>query len=111
AAGLGRTVATRGVVLPSRVPVPSLRVQPTIQPAEPTAPRRTASALIFLIVCLDLLRVGLIVPLSPYIVERFDASAMAVGWLAMSYSAAQFLATPVLGVLSDRFGRRPVLMW
>lgn len=86
-------------------------MEPTIQPAEPTAPRRTASALIFLIVFLDLLGVGLIVPLSPYIVERFDASAMAVGWLAMSYSAAQFLATPILGVLSDRFGRRPVLIW
>lgn len=54
---------------------------------------------------------GLIVPLGPYIVERFDASARAVAMLAISYSAAQFLATPVLGALSDRFGRRPVLMW
>jgi predicted MFS family arabinose efflux permease len=83
-----------------------------IAAAPPDAPaRRTAGAIIFLIVFLDLLGVGLIVPLSPYIVEQFDMSAMSVAWLAMSYSAAQFLATPILGALSDRYGRRPILIW
>lgn len=71
---------------------------------------RGAGALIFVIVFLDLLGVGLIVPLGPYIVERFDTSATAVAVLTLSYSAAQFLATPCLGVLSDRLGRRPVLL-
>lgn len=58
-----------------------------------------------------MLGVGLIVPLTPYIVEQFDSSNTAVGILTLAYSAAQFLATPVLGVLSDRFGRRPVLFF
>lgn len=71
---------------------------------------RSAQTLIFLIVFLDLLGVGLIAPLSPYIMGRFDTSGMAVAMLTLCYSAAQFLATPVLGVLSDRFGRRPVLV-
>jgi predicted MFS family arabinose efflux permease len=75
------------------------------------ARKRGAPPLIFLIVLLDLLGVGLIAPLSPYIVERFDTSATAVAILTLSYSAAQFLSTPVLGFLSDRYGRRPVLLF
>jgi MFS transporter, DHA1 family, tetracycline resistance protein len=81
-------------------------VTATDGPAKP----RGAGALIFLIVFLDLLGVGLIVPLGPYIVERFSTTATAVALLTMSYSSAQFLSTPCLGVLSDRFGRRPVLL-
>ncbi|MFG0243421.1 MAG: MFS transporter [Phycisphaerales bacterium JB054] len=69
-----------------------------------------AGPLIFLIVFLDLLGVGLIVPLGPYIVERFSSTGMAVAILTLSYSAAQFLATPCLGAISDRVGRRPVLL-
>jgi len=75
----------------------------------PAAPR-SASFIIFLIVFLDLLGVGLIAPLTPYIVRRFDSSGTAVAILTLSYSAAQFLATPILGVLSDRLGRRRVLI-
>lgn len=78
--------------------------------AEELRPRKRASALIFLIVFLDLLGVGLIVPLTPFIVERFSTTGSAVAALTLCYSAAQFLATPVLGALSDRFGRRPVLL-
>lgn len=50
------------------------------------------------------------IPVLPYLVRQFDQSALTVGALAMSYSAAQFLAAPLLGTLSDRFGRRPVLI-
>lgn len=71
---------------------------------------RSAGPLIFLIVFLDLLGVGLIVPLGPYIVERFDSSGTAVAVLTLSYSLAQFLSTPCLGAISDRIGRRPVLL-
>lgn len=77
---------------------------------ETMRPRRSASMLIFLIVFLDLLGVGLIVPLTPFIVEKFSSTGTAVAMLTMCYSAAQFVATPVLGALSDRFGRRPVLL-
>lgn len=75
-----------------------------------TGPTRSTSALIFTIVFLDLLGIGIIAPLSPYLVGRFDTSGTAVALLTLSYSAAQFLATPVLGVLSDRVGRRRVLL-
>lgn len=76
---------------------------------QPAAPR-SASFIIFLIVFLDLLGVGIIAPLTPYIVRDFDSSGTAVAILTLSYSAAQFLATPILGVLSDRLGRRRVLI-
>ncbi len=71
---------------------------------------RSAGPLIFLIVFLDLLGVGLIVPLGPYIVEKFSTTATALAVLTLSYSAAQFLSTPCLGAISDRIGRRPVLL-
>lgn len=70
----------------------------------------------FLIIFLDLLGVGIIAPIAPFVVARFEAdgaffgTALAVTLLTLSYSAAQFLATPVLGALSDRVGRRPVLL-
>lgn len=83
-------------------------------PTSPTPPppvsRKTATALIFGIIFLDMMGVGLIAPLTPYVVERFGGAATDVGILTSSYSGAQFLATPVLGMLSDRYGRRPVLI-
>lgn len=71
---------------------------------------KSTTAIVFLIVFLDLLGVGIIAPMSPYLVERFSTSGRAVALLTLAYSAAQFLATPVLGVLSDRLGRRPILL-
>lgn len=79
-------------------------------PDLPARPPRAAAPIVFLIVFLDLLGVGIIAPLTPYIVRDFDSSGTAVALLTLSYSAAQFLATPVLGVLSDRLGRRRVLI-
>src|SRR5260221_9149246 len=75
-----------------------------------TAPRR-ALAFIFAAVFLDLLGVGLLIPIIPFLVRQFDSRALTVGLLAMSFSAAQFLATPALGLVSDRIGRRPVLVF
>ncbi|HTP07868.1 MAG TPA: MFS transporter, partial [Anaerolineae bacterium] len=65
---------------------------------------------IFLIVFIDLLGFGLILPLLPFYAESFGASELTVGLLLASYSLMQFIGAPVLGRLSDRYGRRPILL-
>ncbi|HSJ56528.1 MAG TPA: MFS transporter [Anaerolineae bacterium] len=65
---------------------------------------------VFVIVFVDLLGFGLILPLLPYYADEYGASATVVGLLGASYAAAQFVGAPVLGRLSDRYGRRPILL-
>jgi MFS transporter, DHA1 family, tetracycline resistance protein len=65
---------------------------------------------IILIVFVDLLGFSLILPLLPYYAESFHASPAATGLLVASYAAAQLVGAPLLGRLSDRSGRRPVLL-
>ncbi len=65
---------------------------------------------IFLIVFIDMLGFGLILPLLPYYAETFGASDTIIGLLVASYAAAQLIGAPILGRFSDRFGRRPVLL-
>jgi len=67
-------------------------------------------ASIFLIVFIDLLGFSIILPLLPYYAETFGASPFVIGLLTASYAAAQFLGAPLMGRLSDRYGRRPVLL-
>lgn len=71
---------------------------------------KKALAFLFLTVFLDLLGAGILLPIIPYLVRQFRTDATTVGLLSLSFSAAQFVASPVLGVLSDRYGRRPVLL-
>jgi MFS family permease len=59
---------------------------------------------------LDILGVGLIIPVAPFYATAYGATALEVGLLFTAFSAAQFIATPILGGLSDRYGRRPVLL-
>ena len=66
--------------------------------------------IIFVTVFIDLLGFGIIIPLLPFYAEHFGASALAVGLLSTSFSAAQFLFAPLWGRLSDRVGRRPVIL-
>jgi multidrug resistance protein len=66
--------------------------------------------IIFLTVFIDLLGFGIIIPLLPFYAETFGASALVVGLLSTSYSLMQFLFAPVWGRLSDRIGRRPVIL-
>jgi DHA1 family tetracycline resistance protein-like MFS transporter len=53
---------------------------------------------------------AMIIPLIPFYAERFGASASVVGVLVASYAMAQLVGAPILGGLSDRIGRKPVLM-
>ncbi|MFO7170605.1 MAG: MFS transporter [Chloroflexota bacterium] len=74
------------------------------------APSRAPLAFIFVVVLLDLLGATLLIPVAAYIVREYNTDALSVGLLSVIYSAAQFLAAPLLGRLSDRYGRRPVLL-
>lgn len=65
---------------------------------------------IALIVVVDVLGLTLMIPLLPFYAERMGASPAVVGLLLASYAVCQLFAGPVLGQLSDRFGRRPVLL-
>ena len=65
---------------------------------------------IFIVVFVDLLGFGLILPLLPYYAETFGATPLVIGFLVASYAAASLVGAPVLGRLSDRFGRRPILL-
>lgn len=66
--------------------------------------------IIFLTVFIDLVGFGIIIPLNPYLAEAFGASPLQVGLLMSVYSLMQFLAAPVWGQLSDRHGRRPIIL-
>ncbi len=65
---------------------------------------------IFLIVFVGLLGFGIVLPLLPLYARQFGASPLTIGVLMGSYSLMQLIATPYLGALSDRIGRRPVLI-
>ncbi len=66
--------------------------------------------ILFLIVFIDLVGFGVIIPLLPFYGEHFQASPAQVGLLMATYSLAQFITAPLWGRLSDRIGRRPVLI-
>lgn len=65
---------------------------------------------IFLVVFIDLLGFGIILPLLPYIAEKFQATPFTIGILSAVYSFFQLIASPILGRLSDRYGRKKLLI-
>ena len=65
---------------------------------------------IFVIVLVDLMGLTLILPLLPLYTTAFGANALTIGIIAAAFPTMQFLASPILGSLSDRFGRKPVLV-
>jgi len=67
--------------------------------------------IIFLTVFVNLVGFGIIIPLLPFYAQTFGASPLVIGLLFASFSLSQLIATPALGVLSDRWGRRPVLIF
>ncbi|MFB6188643.1 MAG: MFS transporter [Halapricum sp.] len=71
---------------------------------------RRALATVFVIVLIDLIGFGIVVPILPFYVRSFGANDVVYGLLAASYSLLQFAFAPLLGRWSDSYGRRPVLM-
>ena len=65
---------------------------------------------IFLTIFVNLVGFGIIVPLLPFYAETFGASPLVIGLLFAVFSLCQLVASPLLGDLSDRWGRRPVLI-
>ncbi|HKP71305.1 MAG TPA: MFS transporter, partial [Pyrinomonadaceae bacterium] len=75
--------------------------------------KRSPLLVIFITVFIDLVGFGIVIPVLPYYLEgtKFNAPSSMVGLLFASYSVMQLIFTPVLGRLSDRYGRRPVLLF
>jgi DHA1 family tetracycline resistance protein-like MFS transporter len=66
---------------------------------------------IFLTILVNLIGFGIIIPLLPFYAQTFGASPLWIGLLFASFSLSQLVASPLLGDLSDRWGRRPVLIF
>ena len=71
---------------------------------------RSRLGVIFLTVLIDLIGFGIIMPILPLYAQRFGAQGIGYGALVFIFSAMQFVATALLGRLSDRIGRRPILL-
>ena len=69
-----------------------------------------APGFIFSVVLLDVIGLAILMPVQAYIVRQYSDEALMVAMIPVLYAAAQFFAAPLLGKLSDRFGRRPVLL-
>lgn len=84
-------------------------------PPSPASPRRAALVFIFITVVLDVLALGMIIPVLPTLVMQFlggntPRAAEIYGLFGTIWALMQFVFSPLLGALSDRFGRRPVIL-
>jgi len=72
--------------------------------------RKPSLFIVWLTVFIDLIGFGIIVPLVPVFTKRFDATSLGIGLVLASFSALQFIFAPIWGRLSDRVGRRPIML-
>jgi MFS family permease len=79
-------------------------------PASTKSARQRVVLFVFVTAFLDLIGFGIILPLLPFYVDKMGGSAETVGFIFMCFSLTQLAATPVLGRMSDRFGRRKVIL-
>jgi DHA1 family tetracycline resistance protein-like MFS transporter len=90
------------------------RELPAAPPASPGVARTAAMRFIMLTVLIDMVAIGLIIPVLPALVGKFTASpadnAFWYGAVTFAFGIANFFGSPILGGLSDRYGRRPVLL-
>jgi DHA1 family tetracycline resistance protein-like MFS transporter len=88
---------------------------PTNEKQLPQTTRRAAVAFIFVTVALDMLALGMVIPVLPKLVESFVGGDTAhaseiFGLFATAWALMQFVFSPLLGAMSDRFGRRPIVL-
>lgn len=81
-----------------------------------TVKRNAALGFIFVTILVDVIGLGIIIPVLPRLIGQLTGGGLSQasqygGWLMFSYAIMQFLCSPVLGGLSDRYGRRPVLLF
>ncbi len=79
-------------------------------------PNKNALAFIFITMLIDIIGLGIIIPVLPRFIGTLihgdlSLASTYAGWLTFAYAAMQFLFAPVIGALSDRFGRRPILLF
>ncbi len=84
---------------------PSGRTEPGLQAS------RGSLTTLFIVVIVDLIGFGVVIPILPFYAESYGASATVLGFLLASFAGMQFLFAPIWGRLSDRFGRRPILLF
>ncbi len=78
--------------------------------------KKSASiSFIFLTILIDVIGLGIIIPVLPSLIEELQGTGLSEasrigGWLVFSYAIVQFFSAPLLGTLSDRFGRKPILL-
>jgi DHA1 family tetracycline resistance protein-like MFS transporter len=87
---------------------------PVAESTTASGKRQAAMPFIMATVLIDMISIGLIIPVLPKLVGSFEATPAeqvgAYAWVAMAFGFANFIGSPILGALSDRFGRRPVLL-
>jgi MFS transporter, DHA1 family, tetracycline resistance protein len=66
--------------------------------------------ILFVVAVIDILGFGILIPLVPYMADRFGAQPSTITWIFGSYSLCQLIAAPFWGRMSDRYGRRPILI-
>lgn len=81
----------------------------------PTERRRAAVIFIFITILLDMLALGMVIPVLPALIREFSGgdtviAAQTLGWFNTLWALMQFFASPMAGALSDRFGRRPIVL-
>lgn len=94
---------------------PDLRDRKTYPPF-PMASNKKALGFIFITILVDVIGIGIIIPVIPTLIKNLTGEGLSEasgygGWLLFSFAIMQFLFAPLMGELSDRFGRRPILLF